>query len=384
LIPLSVPEIRGREWEYVKECLDTGWISSVGSFVDRFEALFATKVGRKYAVATSSGTAALHIALLATGIEPEDEVVTTALTFIASANAVTYMGAQPVFVDVDPVYLQLDPQKLESFLVNECSVHDGSLINKNTGRRVRAILPVHILGHPCDMDAIQALAKKFDLLVIEDAAESIGATYKGQPVGTFSDVACFSFNGNKLISTGGGGMIATDNEQLANRARYLSTQAKDDPVEYIHGEVGYNYRLTNVLAAIGLAQLEMLDEFVQTKREIARRYAEAFKHVDAILAMPQAEWAESSYWLYTILLEDQASGPSARELLKSLDARGIQTRPLWEPLDLSAAYVGSYSTEITVAHDAYRRALSIPCSVGLSEDDHQTVIDALVECVQAS
>jgi perosamine synthetase len=237
-IPLSVPEINGNEWEYVKECLDSNWVSSAGPFVERFEQMVADYVGTQHAVATVNGTAALHLALLVAGVQPDDEVLVPALTFIAPANAVRYAGAWPVFIDAEPAYWQMDAEKVMNFLEHRCAWANGELRNKNTGRRVRGILPVHILGHPCDMDPIVDLARKFRLVVIEDATESLGALYKERMVGHLGDVACFSFNGNKVITTGGGGMIVTDNEAWAERARYLSTQAKDNPVEYIHNEIG--------------------------------------------------------------------------------------------------------------------------------------------------
>ena len=245
-IPLCVPEIRGNEWKYVKECLDTNWVSSVGSFVDRFERMLADYIGTIHAVATTSGTAALHIALLVAGVQPDDEVLVPTLSFIAPANAIRYTGAWPVFIDSEPIYWQMDPEKVLDFLEKECRWQGESLLNKTTGRRVKAILPVHILGHPCDIDPIREAAQKYDLAIIEDATESLGAKYKGNMVGRLGDIACFSFNGNKLITTGGGGMIVTNDESWANRARYLSTQAKDDPIEYFHSEIGYNYRLTNI------------------------------------------------------------------------------------------------------------------------------------------
>src|SRR6476619_7426048 len=267
-IPLSVPELGGNEWLYVKECLDTNWVSSAGPFVDRFERMVAAVSGDRFAVATASGTAALHLALLVAGIESDDEVIVSSLTFVAPVNAIRYVGAWPVFIDAEPNHWQMDPQKVADFLTNQCIWANGQLRNKSTGRRVKAILPVHILGHPCDMDPIVQIARKFELVVIEDATEALGARYKSRPVGKPGDVACFSFNGNKIITTGGGGMIVTDNERWAEKAKYLSTQAKDDPIEYIHDEIGYNYRLTNIQAALGVAQIELLDKHIAAKRNI--------------------------------------------------------------------------------------------------------------------
>jgi len=298
LIPLSVPEIRGNEWKYTKECLDTNWVSSIGPFVDRFEQELAARVGTGYAVATVNGTAALHVALLVAGIGPDDEVLVSTLTFIASANAIRYVGAWPVFVDAEPDYWQMDPQKTTDFLEKGCRWNNGELRNRRTGRRVRAILPVHILGHPVDMDPILEVARKYGLAVIEDATESLGAKYKGRMGGHLGDAACFSFNGNKIITTGGGGMLVTDKEEWALKAKYLTTQAKDDPVEFRHDAVGYNYRLTNIQAAMGCAQFEVLDEYVNTKRRIAATYTEALRDVPGITPMREASWAFSIFRLY--------------------------------------------------------------------------------------
>ena len=251
-IPLCIPEIRGNEWEYVKECLDTNWVSSVGPYVDRFENMVSNYVGTNYAIATSNGTSALHISLLVAGVEPDDEVLLTSLTFIAPANAIRYANAWPVFIDAEPEHWQMSPQKVIDFLEQECNFQSGEVRNKHTGRRVKAIMPVHILGHPVDMDPILEVARRYHLMVIEDATESLGASYKGRMVGHLGHIACFSFNGNKILTTGGGGMIVTDNEAWANKAKYLTTQAKDNPVEYIHHEIGYNYRLTNIQAAMAV------------------------------------------------------------------------------------------------------------------------------------
>jgi perosamine synthetase len=346
--------------------------------VDRFEAELAAYVGTNFAVATSSGTSALHTALLVAGVQPGDEVLVSTLTFIAPANAIRYIGAWPVFVDADPLYWQMDPDKVVDFLEQGCRWDDGALYNKVTGRRVRAILPVHILGHACDMDPILAAAKKYDLAVIEDATETLGGTYRGRMAGHLGDIACFSFNGNKLITTGGGGMIVTDNEEWAQRAAYLTTQAKDDSIEYIHHEIGYNYRLTNIQAAMGCAQLEQLDEYLTVKRRTAGRYAEALAPVPGITIMPEAPWAASTYWLYTVLVDAQTFGIGSRDLMRALGGSGIQSRPLWQPLHRSRAHRGAFSGDCTVAEHLAQDALSLPSSVGLSDHDQTRVIQALI------
>jgi perosamine synthetase len=376
-IPLCVPEIRGEEWTYVKECLDTGWVSSVGSYVDRFERMVADYVGAKYAVAMVNGTAALHLALLLAGVEPEDEVLVSALTFIAPANAVRYIGAWPVFIDAERKHWQFDAQQAADFLENNCRRQSGGLFNAATGRRVKAILPVDILGHPTDREAIRSLAKHYDLPVVEDATESLGAAYRGCKAGGDSAAACFSFNGNKILTTGGGGMFVTDNEEWMKRARYLSTQAKDDPVEYIHHAVGYNYRLTNVQAAIGCAQMEQLDAYVAAKRRIAARYTEAFAGVDGLSLMREAEWARSTCWMYTVLVDEAVYGLSSRALLKELHRQKIQTRPLWQPLHVSPAHRHS-EARCPEAERLCAQGLSLPCSVGLRPEDQERVIAAIL------
>lgn len=377
-IPLCEPVLRGREWEYVKECLDTNWVSSVGPFVTRFERELADRIGRRFGVAVVNGTAALHVALLIAGVQPDDEVVMPTLTFIAPANAVRYVGACPVFIDVEPDYWQLDLDKLTSFITGGCEWRGGALRNRATGRRVKAILPVDLLGHPVDMTPIVDLARSRDLAVVEDATESLGAEYRSEPVGRLSDVACLSFNGNKIITSGGGGLVLTDNERWAERARYLTTQAKNDPIEYVHHEIGYNYRLTNVQAALGVAQLEHLGECVERKRAIARGYAEALAHVPGVTTMREAPWARHSYWLSTILLQEQTFGHSSRELLGLLAADGIDSRPLWQPLHLSPAHRGAFAGACETAERLYAEALSLPSSVNMTSADQQRVVDAVV------
>jgi perosamine synthetase len=378
-IPLCVPEIRGREWEYVKDCLDSGWVSSAGAFVNRFEEAVAGRVGVRHAVATVNGTAALHIALLLAGVEPDDEVLVSDLTFIAPANAVRYAGAHPVFIDAEPEYWQMDPTKLGDFLTKECLVRDGRLVNRATGRRVRAVLPVDVLGHPCDLEPILELARRHDLPVVEDATEALGAEYRGVPVGRRADIACFSFNGNKIVTTGGGGTIVTDRAEWAERARHLTTQARQDPLEYIHDEVGYNYRLPNLLAAVGCAQMERLGTYVVRKRQIALRYSDALAGVPGIQTPREAVWARSNFWMYTVCIDAARYGVGSRALLKQLADRRIQSRPLWQPMHLSPAQAGSQAYRCEVSARLYRDALSLPCSVGLTEAQAERVIAVVAQ-----
>jgi len=377
-VPLSVPEIKGNAWRYVKECLDTGWVSSVGEYVNEFERMIAQTVGASYAVAICNGTSALHTALLVSGVQPDEEVLVSTLTFIAPVNAIRYAGAWPLLIDAERHFWQMDPEKVRDFLRNSCQHSNGEVRNRRTGRRVRAILPVHILGHPVDLDPIMAVAREFNLLVIEDATECLGATYRGNRIGATSEIACFSFNGNKIITTGGGGALVTANPEWAAKAKYLTTQAKDDPVEFVHGEIGYNYRLTNIQAALGCAQLEVLDEYIGKKRAIASRYERAFRETPGLILMPQAPWAESIYWLYTILIEEEQFGRNARDLLRELAQKGIQTRPLWQPMHRSPAHRDCEAFRCETADWLHSRALSLPCSVGLTDSDQDFVIESLL------
>lgn len=376
-IPLCIPEIRGNEWAYVKECLDTGWISSVGPYVTRFEEEVAAYVGVKRAIAVVNGTAGLHIALMVAGVQPDDEVIVPALTFVAPVNAIRYCNAWPVFMDVQLNTWQMDVEKVVEFIEYECDYRDGALFNRSSGRRVKALLPVHILGHPVDMDPLVELARKYDLGLVEDATESLGAKYKGRMVGTIGDVAVLSFNGNKLISTGGGGMVVTNNEKLADYIRYLSTQAKDDSLEYIHHEIGYNYRLTNVLAALGVAQLEQIEEYIAAKQRISVRYSEELTNVPGLILPIEADWAFNVFWLYTMLVEDSEYGMDSRALLRALGKQRIQTRPLWHPIHTLKPYKKCQAYQVQIVDWLYKRALSIPCSVGLRKAEQERVIQTI-------
>jgi perosamine synthetase len=376
-IPLCVPELGGNEARYLQECIASGWVSYLGPFVDRFERDIARAVGADHAIALASGTAALHLALSVAGVGCDDEVLVSSLSFVAPANAVRYVGAHPVFVDAEPRTWQMDVGRIADFLDRDCvHTHEG-LVNKASGRRVAALLPVHVLGHPVDMDPLLELARRHGLTVIEDATEALGARYKGRAVGTLGDFACLSFNGNKLLTCGGGGMLLTNRTAAAARARHLSTQAKADRVEYVHDEIGFNYRLTNVQAAVGCAQAERLAEFAAAKRAIARRYAEGLAGCPGVTAMPQAAWADSVFWMYSVRLDAAAYGRDARGLMSALAARGIQTRPLFQPLHLSPAHAGAQPLGGEVAEAIWRDALSLPCSVGLTPRDQDRVIAAV-------
>lgn len=379
VIPLSIPVLRGNEGRYLQECIDAGWVSSVGPFVDRFEESVAAYVGAEaaHAVAVVNGTSALHLALLVCGIEPEDEVLVSDLTFIASVNPIRYAGAWPVFIGAEADYWQMDPVLVSRFLKERCERRGEAIFNKRTNRRVRALVVVHVLGHPVDLAAMRALADEYGLLLIEDCAESIGAEYRGRRVGTAGDASIFSFNGNKIITCGGGGVLLTADAARAERARYLSTQAKDDPLEYEHASIGYNYRLTNLQAAVGMAQLEQLDGFISHRRRVAERYRAAFADLDGVTFMPEAPWAKANFWLSTILVDEARFGMNSRALLKALAAQRIQARPLWQPMHQSQAHTGCEAFGCEISAALHRQALSLPSSANLTHEDQDRVITAI-------
>jgi perosamine synthetase len=370
-IPLCEPSLSGREREYVDEVLRSGWVSSAGPFVNRFEEAFAARLGTPGAVAVASGTAALHLALLACGVRPGDEVLVSAMTFIAPANAVRYAGAWPVFIDADPRTWQMDVAQVRTFLETDCRRTAGGLVNRHTGRRISAILPVHILGHPVDMDALLAAAEPHGLPVIEDATESLGAFCRGRAVGTIGRVGCFSFNGNKLITSGGGGMVVSHDPQILRTVRHLSTQAKLPGNEYIHDAIGFNYRLTNLQAALGFAQFEQVDDFLQKKRAIADTYRRALAGIPGLEFQREADWARSAWWLFTILAE------GSRDLIRALADENIQSRPLWQPMHRSTPHADSFALPCPVADRLFEGGISLPSSVSLPPDDQKRVCEVL-------
>lgn len=381
-IPLSVPQLAGREIEYLEQCVETGWVSSAGPFVERFESELAAYVGASHAVAVVNGTAALHLALVGCGVRPGDEVLVSDVTFIAAANAARYAGAIPVFIGPERNYWQIDVEAVREFLQTRCSRRDGVTVNSATGRPVRAVVAVHILGHPVDLDPLLEICGEYRLRLIEDCAESIGARYKGRRLGTFGAAAAFSFNGNKVMTCGGGGMVMTNDAALAQQVRHLSTQAKEDSPEYVHDQVGYNYRLTNVQAAVGCAQFEQLEGMLARKREIAAAYREGLDHIEGISVMREAPYAWSTDWLTTIRVEPAGFGMDSRALLRHLAAHGVQSRPLWQPMHLSPAQRGAEHFRCEFSAELYATALSLPSSAGLTREDQQTVIQFIREAAR--
>ncbi|WP_026882553.1 LegC family aminotransferase [Clostridium akagii] len=354
MIPLCIPKMSGNEWKYVKECFDTNWVSSVGKYVDLFEEKFAEYVDAKSAVVTMNGTAALELALRTLDIGVGDEVIISSMTFISPVNTIKYVGAEPVFVDVCRDTFVMDTNKIEEMITP----------------KTKAILPVHIYGHPVDMDKVMNIAKKYNLYVIEDATEALGSEYKGKKVGTIGDMGCFSFNGNKLITTGAGGMLITDNDEWGNRAKYLSTQTKTvlDNGAFYHEEVGYNFRMPNMLAAMGVAQLENIKEYVNDKRAHAKLYNELLKNVKGITTSIEKEYVKNCFWLYSILVEDEY-GISRDEMMEKLQANGVQCRPFFQPVHLMPPYKECKHGDMSITNEISIKGINLPSSVDLTEDE---------------
>ncbi|MCD4723625.1 MAG: LegC family aminotransferase [Bacteroidales bacterium] len=335
-IPLHDPRFIGNEKKYLMECIDSNFVSSVGEFVGRFEKMCAEYTGAKYAVATVNGTAALHIALQLAGVQRDDEVITQALTFIATANAISYTGAEPVFLDVDRDTLGIAPTAVSKWLKENVELHNTPHpINKKTGRRVAACIPMHTFGHPVKLDELKEVLDKYNIPMVEDAAESIGSYYKGKHTGTSGSFGILSFNGNKVITTGGGGMILTNNEETALMAKHLTTQAKVPHAwEYKHDHIGYNYRLINIAAALGCAQMEKLDHLLELKRELAEKYRNFFKSSEFEF-FSEPEHCKSNYWLNVLITKDRQE---RNKLLEYTNKNGIMCRPVWEPMNRLPMY----------------------------------------------
>jgi len=375
-IPLSEPNLVGNAERYLQECLRTNYVSSIGPFVERFEREFAQWVGTRHAVACSSGTAALHVALRLLGIGRGDEVFVPTLTFIASANPILYEGATPVLVDSEAESWNLDPGLVLEELDRRA---------RSGQRQPRAVVVVHLLGHPARLDELSRGCERYGIPIVEDAAEALGARYSGgsldgRHVGTIGRLGCYSFNGNKIITSGGGGMIGTDDEALARRAKHLTTQARVPGVEYVHDELGYNYRLTNLAAALGVAQLEALAGFVRRKREIAERYDRELGSLPGVGLPPRRPWAEPTCWLYSVRIDPKTFGRGWREVRERLGQSGIDTRPIWNPLHTMAVYKEAPRLGGAVAERLFSEGLSLPCSTGLTVPQQDRVIDAFRKC----
>lgn len=375
MLLLSGPNMGGNELKYVTECIQTGWVSSVGAYVDQFEKMSAEFAGTRYAVATSSGTTALHICLILMDVKPGDYVIAPNITFIATCNSIKYTGASPLLIDADEHNWQMDLNLLQEFLEKETIQKDGACYHKKDGRRIPVIMPVHVLGNICDMDRLLALAAQHHITVIEDSTEALGSYYKGRHAGSMGLMGTFSYNGNKIITTGGGGMIVTNDEALAKKAKHLTTQAKSDPFEYIHDEIGYNYRLVNVAAAMGVAQMEQLPGFLKRKKEIIAYYKDALKAVGDIQFQEVDADVNPNWWMPTIKTQKQ------REILKALNNDKMQSRPFWVPMNQLRMFKDDiFYNHANKSDFIYRHCLSIPCSTNITDADLEAVAQKIKSC----
>lgn len=366
-LALHEPSFQMNEWNYVKDCLDTGWVSSVGKYVDQFESMLQEYTGAKRAVAVVNGTAALHISLLLVGVQANDEVLIPSLTFIATANAVSYCGAIPHFVDSQERTLGLDSGKLSSYLEEIAVVRPEGCFNKHTGRRIKAVVPMHTFGHPIELDTLLEVCERYQIELVEDAAESLGSYYKGKHTGNWGKVSALSFNGNKIITTGGGGAILTNDQKLGEMAKHLTTTAKiKHQWAFIHDQVGYNYRLPNINAALGCAQMESLSFFVEQKRRLAERYKDVFAKIPGVTFFTEPPFAKSNYWLNAILL-DEAMTCYRDELLEVSNKAGVMTRPVWSLLHELPMYKQCPKMDLSVALSLEKRIVNIPSSSFLGE-----------------
>lgn len=366
-IYLSPPHLSGLEAQFLQEALESGWIAPLGPQVEAFEREFAEVVGAKHALAVSSGTAAIHLALILAGVGPGDEVVVSTLTFAASAFPVLYLGARPIFIDSEKTSWNMDPALLAEFMAERAK----------RGRLPKAVVLVHLYGQSADIDSIQALCQEYGVTLIEDAAEALGSTYKGQSPGTFGFAGIFSFNGNKIITTSGGGMLVSHDERLIAHARKLATQAREPVPWYEHQEVGYNYRMSNLLAAVGRAQLRTLEERVQARRRIYERYVAGLSDLPGLSFQPEAPWGRHTRWLTVMLLDREAFGRGPEEIRQALEGLGIETRPVWKPLHLQPVFHGAETVGGGVAEDLFARGLCLPSGSSLTPEEQDRVIEAI-------
>lgn len=377
MIPLSLPHIAGNEWKYVKECLDTGWVSSAGAYVNRFEQMVAEYAGTQYGVACMNGTSGLHLSLHLLGVEPGDLIIVPNITFIASVNAIKYTGASPLLIDVDPGSWQMDLTLLQQFLAEETITKERATYLKSNGGRIAAIMPVHVLGNMGDMEVLQSIASQYHLPIVEDSTEALGSYSQGRHAGSFGKMGVFSFNGNKIISTGGGGVIVTDDENLATQAKHLSTQAKAKPEEYFHDSIGFNYRLVNVLAAIGVAQMEQLTGFIQKKKRMDAFYRENLSHLPGIEFQKIRKEVDPNCWLFTFAI------PEKQALINYLNENGVMCRPFWVPMNQLPMFRDEhYVSKEDHSAQVYDSCLSIPSSVNLTDEQMETVVNTIHQFYQ--
>lgn len=369
IYPLHEPVFGGREWEYVKNCIDTGMVSSVGTYVDKFERMLEEYTGARHAVAVVNGTAGLHMALKLAGVMPGDEVLVPALTFVASANAVTYCGASPHFVDSEEQTLGMDPDKLQDYLKKVTELRSGACVHKKTGKVIRAMLPMHAFGHPVRLDECLRVARDFRIALVEDAAESIGSLYHGKHTGTLGLLGVLSFNGNKTITTGGGGAVLTNNRELAQKAKHLTTTSKIPHAwEYRHDEIGYNYRLPNLNAALGCAQLEQLPGFLKSKRNLYGLYQEALRELDGAYLLSEPPECQSNFWLQTLILQ-RGRETVLEPILEKLHGEKVLARPAWTPLHQFAPFQSFPRMDLQTTENLAQRILNLPSSACLGGKD---------------
>jgi len=380
-IPLSVPNLSLDILENIKETIETGWVSTGGRFIKEFEEKVAKYVGVEKAVSCQSGTAGLHLAMRVLGIGPGDEVIVPTVTFIAAVNPVKYVGAEPVFMDCDDT-LNMDMDKLEEFLENECRYIDGKVVNKKTGRVIKAVVVVHVFGNPANMEKLMEIKERYNLKVVEDATEALGSYYlegkfAGKHCGTIGDIGVYSFNANKIITTGGGGMVVSHNTELLDKVEFLSLQAKTDPLYFIHDEIGYNYRMTNIQAAFGVDQIDRLEGFIETKIRNYNLYKKALEDIEGLTLLPFRSDTRANHWFYSIIVDKEKYGMERDELLRKLNENNIQTRPLWGLIHKQKPYVNNQAYRIEKAYYYEKNLINVPCSSNLSEEDIEIVVEKL-------
>ena len=383
MINLSVPNLSMDILDNLKECLESGWVSTGGRFIPEFETKVKNYMKTKFAAGVQSGTAGLHMSLQVLGVQRDEEVFVPTLTFIAAVNPTTYLGASPIFIDCNDS-LCMDPLKLEKFCSEECDFKEGVLVNKKTNKKIRALVIVHIFGNMADMEKVMDIAKKYNLKVLEDATEALGTyytegKYKGKYAGTIGDIGVLSFNANKIITTGGGGMVVGDNEELVEKVRFLSSQAKKDTLYFIHDEIGYNYRMLNLQAALGTSQIDQLESFIETKIKNYKIYKEELEKIEGLEILPFVEGIRANHWFYSLKIDKEKYGIGRDELLQKLVDAGIQTRPIWGLIHQQKPYSTCQSYEIEKALYYYDRILNLPCSSNLTEKEVYQVIEKIKE-----
>lgn len=383
MINLSVPNLSMDILDNLKECLESGWVSTGGRFIPEFETKVKNYMKTKFAAGVQSGTAGLHMSLQVLGVQRDEEVFVPTLTFIAAVNPTTYLGANPIFIDCDDS-LCMDPIKLEKFCSEECDFKEGVLVNKKTNKKIRALVIVHVFGNMADMEKIMDIAKKYNLRVLEDATEALGTyytegRYKGKYAGTIGDIGVLSFNANKIITTGGGGMVVGDNEELVEKVRFLSSQAKKDTLYFIHDEIGYNYRMLNLQAALGTSQIDQLESFIETKIKNYEIYKEELEKIEGLEILPFVEGIRANHWFYSLKIDKEKYGIGRDELLQKLVDAGIQTRPIWGLIHQQKPYSACQNYEIEKALYYYDRILNLPCSSNLTEKEVYQVIEKIKE-----